>query len=78
MIFKQSSKFVILNYSVKKEIDQIKNNHCFSSRNVVCHLEKTIDYNHNAIVENVWDAYAVRKIDDEVYDDAFLYFSRNE
>ncbi len=37
-----------------------------------------IDYNHNAVVEDVWDAYAVRKIDDEVHDDAFSYFSRNE
>ncbi len=70
--------FVILNYSVKKEIDQIKSSHCFASRNVVCHFEKMIDYNHNAVVENIWDACAIRKIDDEVHDDAFSYFSRNE
>ncbi len=44
---------MILNYSVKKKIDQIENNHCLSSRNVVHHLEKTIDYNHNAVVEDV-------------------------
>jgi len=69
---------VISNYSVKKKIDQIKNSHCFSNKNVVRHLEKMIDYNHNAVVEDVWDAYAVRKIDDEVHDDAFSYFSRNE
>ena len=69
---------VISNYFVKKEIDHIESNHCFSSRNVVHHLEKIINYNYNAVVEDVWDAYAVRKIDDEVYDDAFSYSSRNE
>ncbi len=46
--------FVILNYFVKKKIDQIESNHCLSSRNVVRHLEKTIDYNHNAVVEVNW------------------------
>ncbi len=69
---------VILNYSVKKEIDQIENNHCLSNRNVVRHLEKMIDYNHNAVVEDIWDACAVRKIVDKIYDDAFSYFSRNK
>jgi len=44
---------VILNYFVKKKIDQIESNHCFSNRNVVHHLEKTIDYNYNAVVEDV-------------------------
>ncbi len=63
--------FVILNYSVKKEIDQIRSNHCLSSRNVVRHLEKMINYNHNAVIKDVWDACAVRKIDDEVHDNAF-------
>ncbi len=70
--------FVILNYFVKKKIDQIENNHCLSSRNVMRHLEKMIDYNHNTVVENVWDACAVKKINDEVYDNAFSYSSRNE
>ena len=70
--------FVISNYFVKKEIDQIESNHCLSSRNVVHHLEKTIDYNHNAVIEDIWDARAVRKIDDEVHDNAFSYSSRNE
>ncbi len=70
--------FVILNYFIKKKIDQIENNHCLSSRNIVCHLEKMIDYNHNAVVKNIWDACAVRKIDDEVHDDAFSYSSRNK
>ncbi len=37
-----------------------------------------IDYNHNAVVEDVWNACAVRKIDDEVHDNALSYFSRNE
>ncbi len=37
-----------------------------------------IEYNHNAVVEDVWDAYAVRKIDDEVHYDAFSYSLRNE
>ncbi len=69
---------MISNYSVKKEINQIESNHCLSNRNVVRHLEKMIDYNHNAVVENIWDACAVRKINDEVHDDAFLYSSRNE
>ncbi len=69
---------MILNYSVKKEIDQIKSSHCLSSRNVVHHLEKMIDYNHNAVIEDIWDAHAVRKIDDEVHDNAFSYSSRNE
>ena len=69
---------MIMNYFIKKEIDQVENNHCFSSENVMCHLEKIINYNHDTVVEDVKDAYAVRKIDDEVYDDAFLYFSRNE
>ena len=45
--------FVILNYSVKKEIDQIRSNHCLSSRNVVRHLEKMINYNHNAVIKDV-------------------------
>ena len=40
---------MILNYSVKKEINQIESNHCLSSKNVVHHLEKMIDYNHNAV-----------------------------
>jgi len=44
---------MISNYFVKKEINQIKSSHCLSSRNIVCHLEKTIDYNHNAVIENV-------------------------
>jgi len=44
----------------------------------VHHLEKMIDYNHNAIIEDVWNACAVRKIDDEIYDNALLYSSRNE
>ncbi len=70
--------FVILNYFVKKEINQIKSNYCLSNRNVVHHFEKMIDYNHNAVVEDIWNACAVRKIDDEVHDDAFSYFSRNE
>ena len=69
---------VILNYSVKKEIDQIKSNHCLLSKNVVHHLEKMIDYNHNAVVEDIWDACAVRKINDEVHDNAFSYFSRSK
>ncbi len=70
--------FVILNYFVKKKIDQIKSNHCFSSRNVVRHLEKIINYNHNVVVENIWDACAVRKIDDEVHDNTFSYSSKNK
>jgi len=44
---------MISNYFVKKEINQIESSHCFSSRNVVCHLEKMIEYNHNAVVEDV-------------------------
>jgi len=44
---------VISNYFVKKEINQIENNHCLLNRNVVRHLEKIIDYNHNAVVENI-------------------------
>jgi len=69
---------MISNYFVKKEINQIENNHCLSSRNVVRHLKKMIDYNHNAVVEDIWDVCAVRKINDEVHDDAFSYSSRNE
>ncbi len=69
---------VISNYFVKKEIDQIESNHCLSSRNLVHHLEKMIDYNHNAVIENVWNACAVRKINDKVHDNALSYFSRNE
>ncbi len=71
-------RFVILNYFVKKKIDQIESSHCLSSRNIVHHLEKMINYNHNAVVKNIWNACAVRKINDEVHDDAFSYFSRNE
>ncbi len=37
-----------------------------------------INYNHNAVVEDIWDVCAVRKIDDEVHNDAFSYSSRNE
>jgi hypothetical protein len=70
--------FMILNYFIKKEINQIENNHCLSSENVVCHLEKIIDYNHDTVVEDVRDVHAVRKINDEVYNDVFSYFSRNE
>ncbi len=44
---------MILNYFVKKEIDQIESSHCLSSRNIVHHLEKMIDYNHNAVIENI-------------------------
>ncbi len=69
---------VILNYFVKKEIDQIKSNHCLLSKNVVHHLEKMIDYNYNAVVKDIWDACAVRKIDDEVHDNAFSYSSRSK
>ncbi len=69
---------MILNYFVKKKINQIESNYYLSSRNVVRHLEKMIDYNHNAVVEDVWNACAVRKIDDEVHDNALSYFSRNE
>ena len=69
---------VISNYFVKKKINQIKSNHCFSSRNVVHHLEKTLDYNHNAVVKDIWNACAVRKINDEIHDDVLSYFSRNE
>ncbi len=69
---------MISNYFVKKEINQIENNHCFSSRNVMHHLEKMINYNHDAVVKDIWDVYAVKKINDEVYYDAFSYFSRNE
>ena len=69
---------MISNYFVKKKTDQIRNNHCFLNKNVVHHLEKMIDYNYNAVVENIWNAYAVRKIDDEVHDNAFSYFSRSE
>ncbi len=70
--------FVILNYSIEKEIDQIKSSHCLLNRNVVHHLKKTIDYNHNAVIEDVWNAYAVRKIDNEVHDNASSYSSRNK
>jgi len=44
---------MISNYFVKKEINQIEGNYCLSSRNVVRHLEKTIGYNHNAVVEDI-------------------------
>ena len=69
---------VILNYFIEKKINQIKCNHCFSNRNVVHHLEKMINYNHNAVIKDIWNAYAVRKIDDEVHDNGFSYSSRNE
>ncbi len=70
--------FMISNYSVKKKINQIESSHCFLSRNVAHHLEKTIDYNHNAVIKDIWNACAVRKIDDEVHNNAFSYFLRNE
>jgi len=70
--------FMILNYFVKKKIDQIESSHCLSSRNVVHHFEKMIDYNHNAVVKDVWDACVVKKIDDEVHNNAFSYSSRNK
>ncbi len=69
---------VISNYFVKKEINQIRSNHCLLNKNVVHHLEKMIDYNYNAVVENIWDVCAVRKINDEVHDNAFSYSSRSE
>ncbi len=69
---------MILNYFVKKEINQIESSHCLLNKNVVHHLEKMINYNYNAVIKDVWDVCAVRKIDDEVHDNAFSYFSRNE
>ena len=42
------------------------------------HLEKTINYNHNAVVKDIRDVCAVRKINDEVHDNAFSYSLRNE
>jgi hypothetical protein len=70
--------FMILNYFIKKEIDQVENNHCLSSENIIYHLEQIINYNHDTVVENVRNACAVRKINDEVHDDAFSYSSRNK
>jgi len=70
--------FMITNYFIKKQINQVENNHCLSSENVVCHFEKTIDYNHDTIIKDVRDVHAVKKINDEVHDDAFSYSLRNE
>jgi hypothetical protein len=69
---------MILNYFIKKEINQVENNHCLSSENVVYHLKKIIDYNHNTVIKDVKDICAIRKINDEVHDEAFSYFSRNK
>jgi hypothetical protein len=69
---------MISNYFIKKEINQVENNHCLSNKNVVYHFEQMINYNHDIIVKDVKDACAVRKIDDEIHNDAFLYSSRNK
>jgi len=69
---------MISNYFIKKEINQVENNHCFSSENVVYYLEKIIDYNHDIIIKDVKNVHVIRKINDEIHNNALSYSSRNE